>query len=77
MIKLESDDRFDYFLDFFQGTPVKILRDKTTGEVLFDVESITNVFGYDSVEALMSSDAVLDLINDELKQGHNPIRRIN
>ncbi|GAB3953285.1 hypothetical protein GCM10028805_36680 [Spirosoma harenae] len=77
MIHTHSDSQYDYFLDYFQGIPVKSLRDRKTGEIHFDLNSVAECLGYASVESMMSDDRVLDAINDHTQQtGKPPLQRL-
>lgn len=77
MIRTHYDDQYEYFLAYFEGTPVKIMRDRKTNEILFDAGSVAECLGYESTEAMMSDDQVLDAINDHTKAtGASPLRRL-
>ncbi|WP_420147567.1 hypothetical protein, partial [Spirosoma sp.] len=68
MIHTHSSSQYEYFLSYFEATPVKILRDRKTGELLFDLASVAKCLGFASTEAMMSNDHVLDYINLQIKQ---------
>ncbi|SFF25796.1 hypothetical protein [Spirosoma endophyticum] len=77
MIKIHYDDKYEYYLSYFEGIPVKILRDRKTGEILFDAGSVAECLGYESTQAMMSDDQVLDTINQHTQEtGTTPLRRI-
>lgn len=77
MIKTHYDDTYEYYLDYFEGIPVKILRDRKTGELLFDAGSVAECLGYASTQAMMSDDQVLDIINEHTRQtGESPLRKL-
>lgn len=77
MIKTHETDTHTYFIDYFDGTQVKIMKNKKTGEILFDAESVAKILGYGSMQGMMSDDNVLDLVN-ELKRdtGKFPIIKL-
>ncbi|MBD2752023.1 BRO-N domain-containing protein [Spirosoma validum] len=77
MIRTHYDDTYEYYLSYFEGTPVKILRDRKTGEILFDAASVAECLGYSSTESMMKDDQVLDCISAHINQtGESPLRRI-
>lgn len=77
MIRTHVDAQYEYYLDYFQGMPVKILRDRKTGEIFFDAGSVTKCLGYESTQDMMSQDEVLDLINQHKREtGESPLKRI-
>ena len=77
MIRTHYDKEYEYFLDHFQGTPVKILRDRKTGEIMFDAASVATCLGYESADDMMSRDEFLDLINEQKKEtGQSPFREV-
>lgn len=77
MIRTHYDQQYEYFLDYFQGIPVKIMRDRKTGEILFDAASVAACLGYESTADMMSRDEVLDLINEHKKEmGESPFRQL-
>lgn len=77
MTLLKTDNNYEYYLDFFEGKPVKIMRDRKTSEILFDGESVAAYLGYDSMQTMMSQDEVLDCINEHTKEtGTSPLRKV-
>ncbi|MBD2702638.1 hypothetical protein IC229_18470 [Spirosoma sp. BT702] len=77
MVRTHFDSQYEYFVDFFQGKPVKMMRDRKTGELLFDAESVAPILGFASAEEMFSNDAVLDLLNEQITKGQGrPIRRM-
>ncbi|QIP12235.1 hypothetical protein G8759_06130 [Spirosoma aureum] len=77
MIPTHTDEKYEYYLDYFQGTPVKILRDRQTGEILFDAGSVAECLGYKSTQAMMSDNRVLDTIYEHMQQtGVSPLRKV-
>lgn len=77
MIKTHETATHDYYLDYFEGKPVRILRHKQTGEISFDLNSLAACLGYESAEAMMSDDRVLDCINEHTRQtGKSPLQKL-
>ena len=77
MIRTHYDTQYEYFLDHFRGTPVKILRDRKTGEIMFDAASVATCLGYKSADDMISRDEFLDLINEQGKEtGQSPLRQL-
>ena len=62
---LERTEQYEIYLDFFENIPVRILKDIKTNEISFMAEDVSKVLGYGSLENLMGSDEVLDLMNEE------------
>lgn len=72
IINLGSDEKYDYFKSYFRDYPVKIMRDKSTGEILFDANDVSRILFENSFEEFIGSDTGLDMIN-EIKQKHPEI----
>ena len=51
------------YADYFTGRLIKFLKNKRTGELRVDVNDWARSFGYESIEALLSSSDGLDLIS--------------
>ncbi len=76
MKHLFSTPTHDHFLDHFEGQPVRILRNRLNGEILFEGESVARCMGFESEQDMMSDDRVLDAIIDHIRQeGESPLRR--
>ena len=56
MIRTHYDQENEYFLDYFQGIPVKIIRNRKTGEILMDAHSVAKCLGFESTEDMMGRD---------------------
>lgn len=77
MTKTHETPTHEYFLDYFQGQPVRIMRDRKTGEILFNLSNVAKCLGYESTEAMMSDDQILDSINKHKQQtGESPLRKL-
>lgn len=63
-MKTNEDEKYVYYIDFFQGEPIRILKDKRTEEILFNADDVTRALelGADFKEFL-GSDEGLDCIN--------------
>ena len=70
MKKTSEDNNYIYFLDFFQGDPVRIMQDKKTAEILFNADDVIKILGLGSnITDFLSTDEGLDTIN-KFKQEH-------
>jgi len=69
---IKDDGIFLLFVDYFQGIPVRILKNKYTEEIKFMADDVARCLGYDSLHDLLSSDEGLDYISNWKKE-HNDI----
>ncbi len=77
MIRTHYDADYEYYLTHFGSTPVKILKNRKTGEILFDAGSVAACLGYRSTADMMSKDEVLDAINSHINEtGESPLKRV-
>lgn len=68
-LKLISEDFFtQVFEDYFKGIPVRLIRNKFTGEVKINAEDMAKCLGFDSLNDLLSADVGLDAINEQRKK---------
>jgi prophage antirepressor-like protein len=66
------------YLDFFEGIPIRILKDIKTNEISFFAEDVAKALDYDSLENFMGSDEVLDMMNEvHSETGSYPIYAID
>ena len=66
------------YLDFFEGVPIRILKDIKTNEISFFAEDVAKALDYGSLENMMGSNEVLDLMNEVKSQtGNYPIYKID
>lgn len=63
MIRTHFEAQYEYFLNYFQGTPVKTPRDGETGKILFDAGIIAAYLGYESTEYMISRGRALYIVN--------------
>lgn len=71
MIREKEDEKYIYFLDYFQGNPVHIQQDKTTGEIFFNADDVCHILGMGNFNEFIGSDQGLDIINDFKKEHPN------
>lgn len=76
MIKTGETDTHAFYLSDFEGTPVRIAVEKETGEVLFDAESIAEIFDYTDAEDMLTDDKVMQCLAGEAQKGAKPIHRV-
>ena len=62
---LERTEQYEIYLSFFENIPVRIKKDIKTGTVLFFAEDVAKVLEYESLDSMMQSDQVLDIVNEE------------
>ena len=76
LIKTTSEHRI--YLDFFEGIPIRILKDIKTNEISFFAEDVAKALDYGSLENMMGSNEVLDLMNEvKSETGNYPIYKID
>lgn len=62
--KIHEDEKYLYYLSFFQGAPIRILRDKATNEILFDADQVCQALGLaESLNQFLGTDEGLDSIS--------------
>ena len=65
------------FEDYFNGQPLKILKNKATNEILLDMNDVAKIFGFIDATDLMSNNEALDIVNKHWKKtGEFPIKKI-
>lgn len=65
---LERTEHYEIYLSFFEGIPVRFKKDIKTGAVLLFAEDVAKVLDYESLDSMMGSDEVLDMLNEEHKR---------
>ena len=69
-MKTNEDEKYVYYIDFFQGEPIRILQDKETGEILFNADDVARALDLGAdLKEFLGSDEGLDFIND-FKKAH-------
>lgn len=62
--KIYEDEKYEYFLSYFQGNPVRVLHDKKTDEILFDADQFCQALGLaDNLNQFLGTDEGLDNIS--------------
>ena len=66
MLKLISEDFFSQvFKDvYYDGTPVRFIKNKFTGEIKIDANDCARCIGFDNINDLLGTDKGLDAISD-------------
>ncbi len=60
------------YLSYFEGQPVRFMRNKRTGEITINADDVVRALGEaDSFEAFLRSDKGLDFISDWKKEHPN------
>ena len=70
----ETDDNL-YVEIFFNGESATVIFDKKTGEWEVEGDGYARILGYKDMQDMMSDDAVLDGVNQMLKEGINPFSK--
>jgi prophage antirepressor-like protein len=67
---VNSDTRFDYFIDYFQGIEVKIKKDKLTQQIYFNSESVAQCLGFsNTAEMIQSNEKSTNIFLDGMNKG--------
>ena len=68
-----------FYVAYFKGIPVKIVRDRKTGKILFNAESVAACLGFDSTQDMMSQDVILEAISQYQQEnnGDSPLRQMD
>lgn len=60
-----EDEKYRYFVAYFDGRELKIIQDKETNEVLLDADACMRFLGLgESTEEFLGTDKGLDMINE-------------
>ena len=63
-METNEDENYFYYIDFFQGMPIRILKDKKTGEILFNADDVVRALDLGAdLNEFLGSDEGLDCIN--------------
>ena len=68
---IEKTEKWEIYLDAYEGIPVRIKKDLRTNEISFFAEDVAKVLDYGSVENMMQDNSVLDIMNEEHKRTGN------
>jgi hypothetical protein len=72
---LGEDEKYKYYIDYFNGNPMKFIVDKETDSLNVDGDSVAQLLGFNDFEEMInSSDDYMNLFLDELKNGGITIR---
>ena len=78
MILMEKTEKHEIYLDFFENIPIRIMKNIQTSEISFFAEDVAKALDYGSLENMMGSDEVLDLMNEvKSETGSYPIYAID
>lgn len=78
MTLIKTTATHNIYLDFFEGIPIRILKDIKTNEISFFAEDVAKALDYGSLENMLGSDEVLDLMNEvKSETGKYPIYKID
>jgi len=67
---INTDSQFDYYIDYFQGTEVRMKKDKLTKQIYFSSESVAQCLGFKNTdEMIQSNNDVTNLFLDGLING--------
>ncbi|KAB1156883.1 hypothetical protein [Flavobacterium luteum] len=67
---INSDTRFDYFIDYFQGIEIRIRKDKLTQQIYFSSESVAQCLGFNNTdEMVQSNDESTNIFLDGMNKG--------
>ena len=66
MLKLVSEDFFHQIFEdvYYDGTPVRFIKSRFTGEIRISSNDVARVLGYGSINDLLGTDGGLDAVSD-------------
>jgi prophage antirepressor-like protein len=66
MTRLVSEDFFHQIFEdvYYDGTPVRFIKNKFTGEIRIAANDVARVLGYETANDLLGTDGGLDAISD-------------
>jgi len=77
MTLIKTTSEHEIYLDYFQGIPIRIMKNIQTSEISFLAEDVAKALDYGSLENMMGSDEVLDLMNEvHFETGKYPIEKV-
>lgn len=67
---INTDTQYDYYIDYFQGTEVRIKKDKLTQQIYFSSDSVAKILGFNNTHEMIQSNgdvtnAFLDGMNND------------
>ena len=76
MLKLVSEDFFRQTFEdvYYEGTPVRFIKNKFTGEIRIASNDVARVLGYETINDLLGTDGSLDAISEWKKS--NPDKSV-
>jgi prophage antirepressor-like protein len=65
----KEDEKYIYFLDYFRGNRIEVMKDKISGEIFFNADDVVRCLGIgNTMNEFLSSDEGLDWINELKKE---------
>ncbi|RVT78548.1 hypothetical protein EOD40_04755 [Flavobacterium sufflavum] len=52
---INTDTQYDYYIDYFQGTEVRIKKDKLTQQIYFSSDSVAKILGFNNTDEMIQS----------------------
>ena len=54
---INTDTQYDYYIDYFQGTEVRMKRDKTTNQIYYSSDSVAKILGFNNTDDMIQSNS--------------------
>lgn len=67
---INTDAQFDYYIDYFQGTEVRMKKDKLTQQIYYSSDSVAKILGFNNTDEMIQSNSdVTNLFLDGMNKG--------
>lgn len=67
---INTDAQFDYYIDYFQGTEVRMKKAKLTQQIYYSSDSVAKILGFNNTDEMIQSNSdVTNLFLDGMNKG--------
>ena len=67
---INTDLQFDYYIDYFEGTEVRMKKDKLTQQIYYSSESVAKILGFNNSDEMIQSNCdVTNVFLDGMNKG--------
>ena len=67
---INTDARYDYYIDYFQGIEVRMKKDKLTQQIYYSSDSVAKILGFNNFDEMIQSNSdVTNLFLDGMNIG--------
>ena len=67
---INTDAQYDYYIVYFQGTEVRMKKDKQTHQIYYSSDSVAKILGFNNTDEMIQSNSdVTNLFLDGMNKG--------